>query len=63
MMSSMNTNEIEKGSMFVNDPTVDTKPPGNAYVERFLVKWYGHSHLHVSWEVRGGRGTLDVTET
>ena len=44
----MNSNEIDNGSRWVQEPLQDDDD--HNFQERFLVKWNDHSYLHVSWE-------------
>ena len=51
----MTTNHVVKGSMFLTAGSraaeaIGAAAAGTATQERFLVKWQGLSHLHVSWE-------------
>ena len=45
--AKMNTNEIDYGSRWVQDPVDEND---DTYEERYLVKWHDMSYLHVSWE-------------
>ena len=48
--ANMTTTHITRGSIFAQQPRTYREGEDEENEERYLIKWKGYSHLHVSWE-------------